>query len=544
MISLLRSLYAAGLLTLHPVRLVQIVRCVRAHGFRPSGMAAVAALRFPDQVAVVDDAGSITYRDLDRRARSLATALADRHGIGPDRALGIMCRNHRGFVEALIAGSSLGADLVLLNTEFPGPQLAQVLAHHRLGAVVHDEAFGEAFAEAFLQAPRVPQVIGARGIDALVADAGDRPPPASRRRGQITILTSGTTGAPKGAARRPTFRALSGPLATLLDKIPLRTRITLLVAPPLFHGFGLAYLALALLLGATLVLRRRFDPAQALADIDANGVDIVVAVPTMLRRLIEALPEAGDPPPIRAVLSAGSPLGAGLGARFAAAFGPCLYNLYGSSETGFGAIATPADLAAAPGTVGFPPVGTEIRLIDEAGRDSEAGAIGRVFVRSGLVFSGYTGGGSKDVVDGFMASGDLGHIDEAGRLFIDGRSDDMIVSGGENVFPLEVEEILAARDDIAEVAVVGVDDDEFGQRLAAYVVRRGEASVEAEALSAFLKARIARYKLPRDFFFLPALPRTATGKLIKRDLPAPWITARASRCAGTPRGPDRSPRRR
>jgi acyl-CoA synthetase (AMP-forming)/AMP-acid ligase II len=506
---LLRAVLRTRLLPLRPRLVLPTVRALRAHGFRPSGLAAVAAIRFPDHVAVRDDDGALTYRELDERVRRLAAALQARHGVGPERALGVMCRNHRGFVEGLLAGSALGADVVLLNTEFPGPQLAQVLAHDPLGAVVHDAEFTHA-----LQAAGQDRGLVVAG-DVDVGAASD--PDISRRRGRLVLLTSGTTGVPKGASRAPSFGALAGPLTTLLEVLPLRTGTSLAIAPPLFHGFGLAYLLLALVLGATLVLRRRFDPRVLLADLDAHAVGLVVAVPTMLRRILDAA-EGGRVPEVEAVLSAGSPLGAELGARFTAAFGPRLYNLYGSSETGFGAIATPADLQAAPGTVGHPPLGTEVRLLGPDDAPVGVGERGRVFVRSALVFAGYSGGGGKDVVDGFVSSGDVGHRDQAGRLFIDGRADDMIVSGGENVFPLEVEEVLASHEAVEEVAVVGVDDEEFGQRLAAYVVPKGR--VEVEALRAFLQQRVARYKQPRDFVFLERLPRTATGKVLKRALVA------------------------
>jgi acyl-CoA synthetase (AMP-forming)/AMP-acid ligase II/NAD(P)-dependent dehydrogenase (short-subunit alcohol dehydrogenase family) len=513
-----RALRQAGLLTPNPWTLCRVLSALARHGARPSGLAATAARRFPDHPAVIDDQGTLTYGELDRRVQSLSRTLQERYGIGPGSAVGIMCRNHRGFVEALLAVSSASADAVLLNTEFPGPQLAQVLRDHPLACVLHDPEFAATFAQAGQPVPRIYTGEGAGSTEELIRSHPGRAR-VSRHRGKIVILTSGTTGAPKGAARSPRFSALKGPLVTLLCRVPLRARTTLLVAPPLFHGFGLAYLALSLLLGATLVLRRRFDPETLLADVSRHQVRVVVAVPTMLRRLLE-LPEdiraQYELSSLQAVLSAGSPLGASLGARFMATFGPLLYNLYGSSETGFGSMATPPELQRAPGTVGRSPQGTALRILGPDDQELPAGQIGRIFVRSGLMFGGYVGGGHKDIVDGFMSTGDLGHVDEQGLFFVDGRADDMIVSGGENVFPLEVEEQLASHPDIAEVAVIGVPDEEFGQRLEAFVVCRGEG--DADALRAYLKERIARYKVPRDFVFLPQLPRTPTGKLLKREL--------------------------
>jgi acyl-CoA synthetase (AMP-forming)/AMP-acid ligase II/NAD(P)-dependent dehydrogenase (short-subunit alcohol dehydrogenase family) len=522
--SLRRALRDAGLLTHNPRILARMGRTILVDGGRPSSLCALAAMRHPDQPALIDDEGIVTYGELHGRVRKLAWALRERFGIGPERALAIMCRNHRGFVEALLAGSALGADLVFLNTEFPGPQLAQVLTHHPLGCVIHDQEFTPAFESAGFAGPHV--VVGA-GAGALslteLIQSGAESFRGPRRQGKIIILTSGTTGVPKGAGRTLKYRALSGPLTTLLTKTPLHARTTILVTTPLFHGFGLAYLALALLLGATLVVRRRTTPEGMLADIARHRVEVLIAVPALYQRLLDvpaAVRSEHDLSSLRAALSSGAPLGGEFGSRFMAAFGPCLFNLYGSSETGFGAIATPADLLAAPGTVGYPPIGTAIRILDPDGNSLPAGRVGRVFVQTGLVFAGYVGGGNKERVDGFTSTGDLGHLDAAGRLFIDGRADDMIVSGGENVFPLEVEEVLASHPAVAEAAVIGVPDEQFGQRLRAFVVLRAGAFTSEEDLRAYLKERIARFKAPRDFIFLPHLPRNAVGKVLKRALPA------------------------
>jgi fatty-acyl-CoA synthase len=293
------------------------------------------------------------------------------------------------------------------------------------------------------------------------------------------------------------------------------------VAPPLFHGFGLAYLGLALFLGAPLVLRRKFDPETVLADVARHRVATVVLVPVMLRRLLElppALRRRHPPPSLRAVLSAGAPLDGQLALDFMDAFGDVVYNLYGSTETGFGAIATPADLRAAPGTVGRPPFGTRIAILDGARAPVAPGRVGAIFVGGPMLFDGYAGGGSKERAGGLMNTGDLGHLDTAGRLFVDGREDDMIVSGGENVFPREVEETLARHPGVREVAVVGVRDAEFGQRLRAFVVAGGSAAPSAEQLRDWVRERLARYKVPRDVLFVAELPRGATGKVLRTQL--------------------------
>jgi fatty-acyl-CoA synthase len=499
-----------------------MARAVVVQGGRPSSLCAMTARRVPTQPAVIDEAGTVTYAELRGHAERLAAALQDRFGVGENGGVGVMCRNHRGFVETVLAASAAGADVVLINTEFPGPQLAQVLAHHQLACIVHDPEFAEVVAQSAYTGGRVTAGTSAHGLslDELIESSSGKFTRA-RRSGKVVILTSGTTGTPKGAARSPRFRAQSGPLRTFLTRVPFRAAGSILIAPPLFHGMGFAYLNLSLFLGAAIVIRRRFDPEAVISDIARHKVGVMIAVPSMLRRLLdvpESVRSAHDLSSLRAVLSSGAALGGELGTRFMEAFGPCLYNLYGSSEVGFAAIATPEDLQAAPGTVGYAPAGTELRILGPDGQLLPAGQVGRVFVKTGLAFSGYVGGGSKEVIDGFMSTGDFGHLDVAGRLFVDGRADDMIISGGENVFPGEIEEVLASHPAIAEVAVFGAADEQFGQRLRAFVVVRDGMDIGEEALRAYLKERVARFKLPRDFVFLPRLPRNALGKVVKREL--------------------------
>jgi fatty-acyl-CoA synthase len=524
----LGALAGAGLLApVRPDRLVRMLGALRL-GVSPATACRLAAARYPERAAIVDERGSLCYGELERRSQAIAGALQADFGVGPARGLAVMCRNHRGFVEALLAGARLGADVLLLNSEFAGPQLRQALARLRLGAVVVDEELAPALDSAGFVGPRIlawhdrasDRVVGSPTLDALAA-APVRATTRLRRRGRIVILTSGTTGVPKGAPRAPSLRALIGPLTTLLSQVGLRAGEPLLVAPPLFHGFGLAYLGMSLFLGSPLVLRRKFDAEAALAAIAAERVTTLVVVPLMLRRILD-LPlktrRRHDTSSLRAVLSAGAPLDGALANEFMDAFGEVVYNLYGSTETGFGAIAEPADLRAAPGTVGRPPFGTRLQILTESRQPVANGETGWIFVGGPLVFDGYSDGGCKERSGGLMNTGDLGHRDAAGRLFVDGREDDMIVSGGENVFPREVEELLARHPAVEDVAVVGIPDAEFGQRLKAWVVARSGAAPSADELKAHVKANLARYKVPREVVFVAELPRNATGKLLRTRL--------------------------
>jgi fatty-acyl-CoA synthase len=210
---------------------------------------------------------------------------------------------------------------------------------------------------------------------------------------------------------------------------------------------------------------------------------------------------------------------ADLAQRWMDAFGANLYNLYGSTEVAWATIATPEDLREAPGTAGKPPQGTIVKILDKSGAEMATGQTGRIFVGSEMVFEGYTGGGSKELsAEGLMSTGDMGHLDGAGRLFIDSREDDMIVSGGENVYPGEVEELLSKHPKIDDAAVVGVEDKDFGQRLKAFVVTSGAAQLSEDEVKKYVKEHLARYKVPREVQFLDELPRNATGKVMKKEL--------------------------
>jgi fatty-acyl-CoA synthase len=241
----------------------------------------------------------------------------------------------------------------------------------------------------------------------------------------------------------------------------------------------------------------------------------------MMQRILELPAETlakYDLPTLRVTAASGSALPGELATKWMDTFGDNLYNLYGSTEVAWATIATPEDLRAAPGTAGRPPRGTAVRIVDAEGREVEPGKTGRIFVGNEMAFEGYTGGGSKENLGGLLSSGDVGHFDAGGRLFIDGRDDEMIVSGGENVFPREVEDLLHEHDAVDEVAVIGVEDEQFGQRLKAFVVVSQGAEVGADELKDLVKANLARYKVPREIEFLDELPRNATGKVLKREL--------------------------
>lgn len=512
-----------------PDRLVSSLSALRRWGATPAGAYTGAAARYPDRPAVIDERGCLTFKQLHLRTNALARELR-KAGIAEGDGVAIMCRNHRGFIEATAACSKLGAGALYLNTAFAGPQIADVIRREDPVAVIYDEEFSElvsdgaagrirfvAWSEPRVGTGRVVSQVPT--LEELIARGEDSDLTPPTEKGRIVILTSGTTGTPKGAQRHQSDSV--EPAAALFSKIPMKARETTVIAAPMFHSWGFAHFLLSLPLVSTLVLRRRFDPEETLKAISQHGASALVVVPVMLQRILSLPPETiarYDVRCLKVIAVSGSAFPGELATHAMDTFGDIVYNLYGSTEVAWATIATPADLRAAPGTAGRPPLGTVVKLLDEDGREVAPGEVGRIFVANEFMFEGYTDGGSKEVVGGMMRTGDVGRLDAQGRLFVDGRDDEMIVSGGENVFPREVEDLLAEHDQIEEVAVVGVEDEEFGQRLKAFVVPRNGGELTADAVRDYVKENLARYKVPRDVVFVDELPRNATGKILKREL--------------------------
>jgi acyl-CoA synthetase (AMP-forming)/AMP-acid ligase II len=527
-----KSLIDTGMFEpLRPDRVLQSLVALRRWGATPAGAYSGAAARYPDRLALIDERGGLSFGQVHRRTSALADELR-KAGISEGDGVAIMCRNHRGFIEATVACSKLGAGALYLNTAFAGPQITDVLAREDPVAVIYDDEFSAlvsagaagrlrfvAWRDPAGSSAQAPGGEAEPTLEELIARGDDSEPTPPLEKGRVVILTSGTTGTPKGAAR-PQSDSVE-PAAALFSKIPLKARETTMIAAPMFHSWGYAHFLLSLPLLSTLVLRRKFDPEETLNAIAQHQASALVVVPVMLQRILELPPETiarYDVSCLKAIAVSGSALPGELATRVMDTFGDVLYNLYGSTEVAWATIATPEDLRAAPGTAGRAPLGTVVKLLDEHGHEVAQGDVGRIFVANEFQFEGYTDGGGKEIIGGMMRTGDVGRLDADGRLFVEGRDDEMIVSGGENVFPREVEDLLADHEEIEEVAVVGVEDKEFGQRLKAFVVPRNGAHLTAQAIQDYVKENLARFKVPRDVVFVDELPRNATGKILKREL--------------------------
>jgi acyl-CoA synthetase (AMP-forming)/AMP-acid ligase II len=524
--TMLKVLGTAGVIRPYPPqRLAKVSATLVRWGMGPAGGFAAMAILVPDRLAVVDEIGELTFGEVHERSNRLASALRDR-GVKAGDGIAIMCRNHRGFVDASLAAAKLGADILYLNTAFAGPQLVDVLDREDPKIVVHDQEFSGLLDEAdtreriwaWVDGEDDNKVEGGDTIESLIEDGSpeDHDPP--KKNSRVIILTSGTTGTPKGA---PRSEAGIEAATALLSRLPLKSGWRCHIAAPLFHTWGWAHFALSMLLGSTIVLRRKFDPEGCLRTVTEEDCDSLVVIPVMLQRIMQLPQEtrdAYDLSHVKVVAASGSALPGDLSDDWMDQFGENLFNTYGSTEVAYATIASPADLREAPGTAGKPPFATVVKIYDEDGKELPRGEAGRIFVGNSILFEGYTGGGSKDLIDGLMATGDVGRFDEGGRLIVEGRDDEMIVSGGENVFPKEVEDTLARHEAVDEVAAIGVDDEDYGKRLKAFVVLADGKDASEDDLKDHVKKNLARYKVPREIVFLDELPRNSTGKVLKREL--------------------------
>jgi len=506
-----------------PDKLARMAALYLRWGNSPATAAAIDAVRCPDDAYVEDEEGELTYAEVEARSNALARALRD-EGVSEGDGLGVMARNHRGFVDATLASAKLGCSTLYLNTQFSAPQLSDVMEREGPTALIYDQEFAgllegipddiKRFAsQSEKDAP------DEKSTEDMISSSSDEPldPPSEEPR--FVILTSGTTGTPKGAQRKPPSGL--GSFASLLDVMPFQSGEKMMIAAPLFHSWGFTHLILSLALHSSIVLRGKFDPEETLKATQESGAQVLAVVPVMMQRIMQLDDKTlskYELPDLRITSVSGSALPGELATAWMDRFGDNIYNLYGSTEVAYATIATPEDLREAPGTAGKAPRGTVVRIVDDECNDVEQGQSGRIFVGNEMAFEGYTGGGNKEALGDLLSSGDIGHFDDEGRLFIDGRDDEMIVSGGENVFPREVEDLLADHDKVKEAAVIGVDDEEWGQRLKAFVVLNDGGNVSEDDIKSYVKKNLAKYKVPREVEFLDSLPRNATGKVLKREL--------------------------
>lgn len=489
----------------------------------------------PKKLALVQGDRRFTFGELDRAIDATAHAL-QRRGFGRTKSLVLFLKNRPEFLVAHAGATRLGAPGVATSWRGTAPELAYLAGHAGAHGIVFDRELYPVVEEAVRTLPDLPRknlfvvggdVPGCTPFEALV-DEGQghgeyEPKKGAVEDAAVVIYTSGTTGKPKGAVRKFPRNSLATWMQFLAET-PLRTDDVHLAVCPLYHSTGFAFLSVSHILGAQVVLLEDFKAEAFVETVARHRVTTTAVVPTMLHRVLSLgapVLDAHDASSLRVVFAGGAPLPGPLALEFMDRFGDILFNFYGATETGLVTLGKPADLRAAPGTIGPALPGNEIHLLDDAGAEVGPGEVGELFVRNKTLVEGYhrdEAATRASMKEGSFSVGDLARKDGAGRYFIEGRKRDMIISGGVNVYPAEVESVFEAHPDVAEVAVVGAPDPEWGERVRAFVVLRSPGRVGEDDLRTWAKARLSGPKVPRDYVFLDVLPRNPTGKVLKREL--------------------------
>jgi acyl-CoA synthetase (AMP-forming)/AMP-acid ligase II len=510
MVTLIYKLYRTGLLT--PVGVSHLLQAVLMEGINLMTLLRVAAQLHPDRTALTDDRDRCTYRQLWQQSQSLAVALSIDYGIGRQQKVAIACRNHAAGIKAIFALSRLGAHIVLLNPEMSFDQLQAMLERLAIDFYIYDHPEESRIPEWLQQSWQQRQALPTYHATVTSIDQLSlRPHPQNRRlktvkTGNIVVMTGGTTGQPKPATRKPSILNFLPPFVALLKQVHLDRYRSLYIATPIYHGFGLASLLIAVILGAQLYVTRRFQAEQACSLIANYHIEVVTLVPLMLQRMLNHDP--GALVSLQCVLSGGAALSLTLAQATLNQLGPLIFNLYGTSEAGFCILATPALLSRKPASIGQPVWGVQAKIVDDQNNGVGHGKISRLCIRSAW----------STQQKSWIETGDLAYQDSEGDIFLCGRVDDMIVSGGENVYPIDLENILLQHPDVDAAAVFGVPDLEFGQRLQAVVIKKQQARLSEALLRDWLRLRVARYQMPAVIEFRNELPYTALGKLDRKTL--------------------------
>lgn len=502
----------------NPLVTAGMLAALRKWGTTPALGFALGAVRDPEAVAIVDvdDAAQeeVTFSDAEYRTTVLTNSLLDR-GAAPGTTVGILGRNSRTYAETIVAVSRTGADLVYLNTGATADQVQAVCAAHDISMLIHDQEFRD-LCPASVLSLGLDDPAGISLLDSMPwsGDAG-----SVRNASRHVILTSGTTGGPVRGASRTTAPLDS--VAALLQAFPIKLGTVTLIAAPMFHAWGWMHHRMATVMDNTQILVRHPDPERLLALIQAYEVETVITVPVTLRRMVDLpaeIKEHYDYSSLRCVAVSGAAIPGSLATQFMDDFGDVLYNLYGTTEAAYATIATPEDLRDDPHTAGHPMPGVRVEVFDRKGRSVPRGTDGRVYVKSRTSIAEFASDGSRGTVKGMVPTGDIGNIDDKGRLTIIGRADDVVVTGGENVHPTEVEEVLRGHPSLSDVAVTGRPDPVYGSVLVAHVVVDAAVEVTDEELLGWARERLGPHHRPREVRRIKELPRNPTGKVLRRVL--------------------------
>ena len=513
---------------------------MQARKLGPAGAMMVHAANHPHRECLIDKHRRLTYQEAAHETVRLADGLL-RIGCKPKDTIGIMLKNRSEFLLIANAAARLGCPIVQLSYRLKTEEAAYILDNAKAQYLFFDDSLVDlvrALPEKVPSLRRSIAVSAAEGFlsyqDLVAQGDPDAKPIKLDEDPKLLIYTSGTTGKPKGAARK-TGLSVIGPTMAFLDALGLQSEDRHLTVCPLYHSAGVGFAVFTLLLGGTVVILEHFDAEEVLRKIEQEKLTTAMMVPTMYRRLVDLPKETFDKydtSTLRRLVTGAALMPVPLQEAIAARFGHKLCDFYGSTETGWNTLAKPEDLARKPGSIGKVIEGNEIKLLDKQGALVKPGEVGQLYVRSMMQIDGYHANDEAtqaSMRDGFFSVGDLAYQDADGYYFLAGRKTDMVISGGVNIYPKEVEDGLHQHPAVIDAAVVGVPHDEWGESLRAFVVLRPEASATEAEIKAFCKEKMADFKCPREVFFVEELPRNPTGKVLKKDLklwdpstPWPW----------------------
>jgi fatty-acyl-CoA synthase len=503
MLTLLSVLYRMKLLT--PVGVYRLLFVICRYGINLMALLKLAASSHRHRVALSDDRETLTYQQLLDQSECLTVQLREQYGLGSRSKAGLLCRNHASLVKSIFALSMTGADIYLMNAEMSSDQFAQLLDAHAFDFLIYDEEL-----TAFIEQSSYTKASVLSYHENLPAISNMNHGPLTRSsRGQrnsnskLMLLTGGTTGRAKKVAHKPSLFHYLPPFSSMLERLRLLQYKTVYIATPIYHGYGIAILLLFVALGRKSVVTSIFQAEHACRLVREHQAEVITVVPLMIDKMLRASNARGDLKSLACIASGGAELNPRLAGEVSAKLGEVLYNLYGTSEAGLCIIASPQDLDAASGTIGKLIEGVGLKVLDGSMHEAAAGEIGQFCIKSGSTW---------------IKTGDMGYRDEKGYFFLKGRADDMIVSAGENVYPSELEHILFQHPFIEDAAVVGVPDEQFGQRLKAVVQLKPGTDIDAETLIEWLRPRAARYQIPREIVIVDRIAYTPLGKIDRKQL--------------------------
>lgn len=493
---------------LSPVALFRFIAAIYKYGINLMTLVHFAAQNYGERIALVDERETLTYSQLLAQSQELSLSLIEEYQLGSGKKVGLACKNHASLIKVIYAASGTGADIYLLNPEISESQMGSMLECHHFDLLVMDEEcigllerYAHKVAILLSYHPTLPAINNLSPVMHTGAQTRSR-----TSTGKLVLLSGGTTGSAKEAAHKPSLFNYLDPFYDFLIRLKILNYNTAYIATPIYHGYGIAVLLLFCALGKKVVVRRGFNAKMACGLIREHQVEVVTVVPLMLHKMLNT--NVSDLKSLKCIASGGAELNPKLIQVTFNQLGQVLYNLYGTSEAGLNMIATPQDLAYSACTIGRKIKGVHLQILDKNKKEVEIGRIGQFCIKNRWSM--------RNGAQTWIETGDLGYQDDKGYYYLCGRTDSMIVSAGENVYPLEVEQVLLTHPQVEDAAVIGVSDEHYGQRLKAFVHLNPHAETKPEELMEWLRPRLARFQLPREIVLVEDLPYTSLGKLNKK----------------------------